>query len=75
MFAGCKYIKSINFFSFKTNSITNMTNMFRNCSKIEYLDLSSFDTKNVINMSNMFCGCYQLKLLIFLILIHIMLLI
>ena len=61
MFAGCKYIKSINFFSFKTNSITNMTNMFRNCSKIEYLDLSSFDTKNVINMSNMFCGCYQLK--------------
>ena len=54
MFAGCKNIININFFSFKTKFITNMEFMFYKCKYLKNLNLLLFDTKNVISMCSMF---------------------
>ena len=53
-------IISFDFFKYKTNYITSMTQMFYGCSGLTSLDLSSFDTSNVTNMSGMFYDCRSL---------------
>ena len=61
MFSGCKNIIDINFTSFITKNIKNMSHMFANCVNLTNLDLSSFDTRNTYDMKGMFFGCYNLK--------------
>ena len=45
----------------KTDSVTNMSNMFYNCSSLTTLDVTGFNTQNVTNMDGMFTGCSGLK--------------
>ena len=52
-----KGIKSI----FKTNKVTNMSNMFSGCSTLKKLNLSNFNTNNLTNMEGMFIGCSSRK--------------
>ena len=47
----------------KTDSVTDMNNMFRDCSSLTTLDVSSFNTANVTNMGSMFRGCSGLTTL------------
>ena len=63
MFGECKSLKIVEFgkFKFRTNNVTNMSNMFYNCKKLENLDLSNFVFNNLINMNDMFYGCLSLK--------------
>ena len=67
MFVGCENIININFISFNTENVTNMSYMFYYCSSLKNLpDISKWDTKNVTNMSDMFSGCvsfYQICLM------------
>lgn len=44
----------------KTDSVTNMYQMFCYCSVLTSIDLSSFNTENVTNMDGMFTGCSSL---------------
>ena len=60
LFYCCENIIDIDFSSFDTKSVTNMSWMFYKCSKLTNLNLSSFDTKNVTNMSRMFFCCSNL---------------
>ena len=60
MFLGCRNISDLNFSSFKTSDITNMSSMFRGCSNLKNLNLSFFDTKNVEYMNSMFYDCNNL---------------
>ena len=53
LFNGCKSLKTINWYSFDTSNVTNMSGMFNYCS-IESLNLSNFDTSKVTDMSDMF---------------------
>ena len=41
----------------KTDSVTNMSNMFYNCTSLTSLDVTGFNTQNVTNMYQMFCYC------------------
>lgn len=41
----------------KTDSVTNMSNMFYNCTSLTTLDVTGFNTQNVTNMYQMFCYC------------------
>ena len=62
MFVGCKNIIYINFESFNTKNIINMSHMFENCYNLRSLpDISKWDTKNVTDMSGMFYNCSSLK--------------
>jgi len=61
MFYNCHKIKSIDFISFDTRNVTNMSNMFEECGLESISGISSWDTTNVTNMSLMFCGCGSLK--------------
>ena len=46
----------------KTNNVTNMSNMFSYCENIESLpDISKWNTKNVTNISYMFSNCKKIK--------------
>ena len=49
----CEYnkLKKLNFTSFNTKKVENMSSMFDSCENIKKLDLSSFNTKNVVDMS------------------------
>ena len=60
MFSDCYKLTEIDFTSFNTQNISDMSYMFNSCS-ITNLDLSNFDTQNVENMSHMFCYCGDLK--------------
>ena len=58
-FCYCEDISDIDFSSFDTKNVTNMSYMFYDCSRLKNLDLPSFDTKNVTDMSYMFYECYN----------------
>ena len=61
-FFDCKNLKTIrNAENLKTESVTNMSQMFARCVGLETLDLRGFDTGNVTNMRQMFFGCGTLK--------------
>ena len=59
----CSSLKSIDFSSFNTTNVSNMSSMFSDCSSLKSLDLSSFDTNNVNDMSYMFRKCSSLNYL------------
>ena len=44
----------------KTDSVTNMSNMFYNCTSLTSLDVSGFNTANVEDMGAMFYNCFGL---------------
>ena len=69
-FASCRPTSTANWFSgfnnlvniegienLKTDSVTNMSNMFYNCTSLTTLDVTGFNTQNVTNMYQMFCYC------------------
>ena len=60
MFAFCHNIIKIDFSSFISKDINNMSNMFED-SYLTDIDLSSFNTKNVTNMNKLFYDCHRLK--------------
>ena len=60
-FAGCNNLKEIKGISnLKTDSVTEMADMFYGCSNLTSLDLSGFNTDNVKDMEYMFHGCSSL---------------
>ncbi|MDE5600889.1 MAG: DUF285 domain-containing protein, partial [Clostridia bacterium] len=59
-FAGCYYLREIDFTGLDTSLVQDMGNMFLNCAMLESLDLSSFNTANVTDMEGMFFGCVGL---------------
>ena len=61
MFYYCRNIIGIDFSSFKTQNVINMSNMFYYCLNLTNLDLSSFNTEKVTNMSNLFSYCLNLS--------------
>ena len=44
----------------KTDSVTDMSNMFYNCFSVQELDLSGFNTEMVTDIEQMFFGCSSL---------------
>lgn len=60
MFNNCQKLKTIDFGSFDTKNVTNMSSMF-GYTGLESLDLSRFDTSNVTDMGSMFSWSDQLK--------------
>ena len=61
MFYKCSGLKELNLSSFKTDQVTNMSDMFAWCSGLKELNLSSFKTDKVTDMSCMFLDCSGLK--------------
>ena len=61
MFYNCINLKYINFFSFNTNNVLDMSHMFELCKSINYLDLSSFFIKDETNNKDMFFDCCLFK--------------
>ena len=61
IFKDCLNIISIDFSSFDTSLVTDMSNMFSGCSSLSYLNISNFNTTAVRYMYNMFSGCSSLK--------------
>jgi len=57
MFAGCRYLPSLDLSHFNTQNVTNMGSMFSHCWGLTSLDLSHFNTQNVTDMGGMFFGC------------------
>ena len=58
MFCECSNIIDIDFSKFKTEKVTDMSNMFykcmfSHCSSITIINISSFNTHNVNNMDSM----------------------
>jgi len=60
LFYDCSNISNIDFSSFDTKNVTNMSWMFSHSWKITNIDLSFFNTENVIDMSHMFDHCERL---------------
>ena len=57
MFTGCENIISINFISFNTKNINNMSYMFSGCKSLKNLpDISKWDTQKVNYMLGTFTG-------------------
>lgn len=54
MFQNCTSITSIEFATFDTSNISDMSFMFDGCTKLASIDLSSFDTSNVKSFDSMF---------------------
>ena len=63
MFYECRNIIEIDFSSFDTKNVINMSQMFRECQNLTKINLSNFDTQNVTNMKFMFAYCKNLKAL------------
>ena len=62
MFVGCENIININFKSFNTKYIMDMSYMFYDCKLLNNIsDISNWDTKIVENMSYMFYDCNSLN--------------
>lgn len=53
----CQGLTSLDVSGFKTDNVTNMSNMFNRCTGLTSLDLSGFNTENVTDMTGMFFGC------------------
>lgn len=63
-FDGFKNLSNISGISnLKTNSVTNMDNMFRECKSLTDIDLENFTTDEVTSMRMMFAGCSGLTTL------------
>ena len=60
MFCNCVNITNIDFSSFDSRSVNNMTRMFYNCEKLTEIKFSSFRTNRVTNMYSLFEQCYNL---------------
>lgn len=63
MFAGCKWLKTIDLSNMKTTSAQSMMGMFQDCGNLSTLDISSFDFTNVISLRDFINGT-QIKELI-----------
>ena len=62
MFCNCKNIEKIDFISFDTTNVNNMSFMFSGCSSLQSIpDISNWNTTNVNYMSDMFYGCSSLQ--------------
>lgn len=59
MFCFCMVLTSLDITHLKTNTVTNMANMFNTCG-VSSLDLSNFNTENVTDMAYMFKNCNKL---------------
>ena len=60
MFAGCRFLTSLDLSNFNTSNVMDMGGMFYGCYILTSLDLSNFNTANVTNMASMFDSCYRL---------------
>ena len=60
MFLFCNKLTSLDVSNFKTENVTNMSNMFRGCRKLTSLDVYSFNTEKVTDMLCMFTWCDDL---------------
>ena len=61
MFDNCFNLKSVQFDSFDTSSVTNMSHLFYNCSSLETIDYGSkFKTDIVEDLSYFFFNCSSL---------------
>jgi len=60
MFSKCN-IKYLDLYSFNTNNVTSMRNLFADCWNLKKLDLLDFNTAKVKDMSGMFSGCTSLS--------------
>ena len=61
MFQYCNKIVSIDFSSFDTTGVTDMSSMFSECGNLKYIKFgSSFDTSSVKSMKYMFFSCSKL---------------
>ena len=61
MFWGCNSLEKIDFSSFNSSKVDNMSCTMYECSSLESIIFSSFDTFKVNNMSYMFFDCKSLK--------------
>ena len=60
-FSQCTNLTSISgIANLKTNSVTNMSQMFMNCQSLASLNVSAFNTSSVTNMGSMFNSCSSL---------------
>jgi len=59
-FQVCRRIKTIDFSSFDTKNVTDMSFMFSECENLRQLDLTKIRTNNLTKMSNMFSECLEL---------------
>lgn len=60
MFAGCRYLTSIDLSTFNTANVTSMAGMFRDCTGLKTLNLEDFNTEKVTDISRMFYNCSEL---------------
>ena len=60
MFENCTKLTSLDLSHFKTNKVTDMSNVFNNCTSLQSLKIS-FDTQNVQKMPYMFASCTKLN--------------
>ena len=61
IFWGCSSLEKIDFSSFNSSQVENMSCIVYDCISLESINFSSFDTSKVYNMSCMFYGCKSLK--------------
>ena len=61
IFSECDYLQEVDFSSFNSKEITNMSGMFLFCSSLEKINFASINTEKVKNMADMFYGCSSLK--------------
>ena len=64
MFKGCKSLKELDLYSFKSVRPENMKSVFAECSSLEYLDISSFDLSKVNELQSMCDGCSSLEAIV-----------
>ena len=57
-------LQKINFNgAFRTDGVTDLSNMFAGCRSLQYLELDFLDTSSVNNLSGMFSGCSSMRAL------------
>ena len=61
IFWACTSLEQIDFSSFNSSKVDNMSCMFYDCNSLKLINFSSFDTSKVYNMSCMFLGCRSLE--------------
>ena len=60
-FSGFTSLQSVTFNNFKTDEVTDMSDMFSNCSSIQYINLSNLKTNSEgVITTSMFDGCTSL---------------
>ena len=55
------YINSLDFSSFNSSNIDDMSHLFEGCTSLESVTFGNFDSSQVIDMSKMFYGCSLIK--------------